>query len=203
MASARYSLPRSIRLDGWACRTSRCVTSLGTIAGTALPHRLYQFAFAPSGWRHACIVLGGESFQALASGLQEVLWMARGVPEEHRTDSLSAAFNNLAEQEELTARYRELCAHYGLRASRNNPGVSHENGSMSAGKRRQAFIDDGRLKLEGTAYVFQEDILFESPSSASDVVVGASSNGWMMWKAKNGKTLEELKRNPPQPPAAA
>ena len=31
--------------------------------------------------------------------------MAGGVPEEHRTDSLSAAFNNLAEQEELTARY--------------------------------------------------------------------------------------------------
>ena len=42
--------------------------------------------------------------------------MVGEVPEEHRTDSLSAAFNNLAEQEELTARYRELCAHYGLRA---------------------------------------------------------------------------------------
>jgi hypothetical protein len=75
------------------------------IAGVALPHRLYQFAFAHSGWRHACIVLGGESFQALASGLQEALWMAGGVPEEHRTDSLSAAFNNLAQQQELTARY--------------------------------------------------------------------------------------------------
>lgn len=108
-----------------------------TIAGAALPHRLYQFAFAHSGWRHACIVLGGESFQALTSGLQEALWMAGGVPEEHRTDSLSAAFNNLAEQEELTARYRELCAHYGLRASRNNPGVSHENGSIEA---RQASL---------------------------------------------------------------
>lgn len=35
--------------------------------------------------------------------------MAGGVPEEHRTDSLS-------EQEQLTARYRELCVHYGLRA---------------------------------------------------------------------------------------
>jgi hypothetical protein len=103
-----------------------------TIAGVALPHRLYQFAFAHSGWRHARLVLGGESFQALSAGLQEALWMAGGVPEEHRTDSLSAAFNNLAEREELTARYRALCEHYQMRASRNNPGVSHENGAIEA-----------------------------------------------------------------------
>jgi hypothetical protein len=35
---------------------------------------------------------GGDSFQVLESDLQEVLWMAGGVPEEHRTDSLSAAY---------------------------------------------------------------------------------------------------------------
>ena len=121
-----------------------------TIVGVVLPHRLYQFAFAHSGWRHACIVLGGESFQALASGLQEALWMAGGVPEEHRTDSLSAAFNNLAEQEELTARYRELCAHYGLRASRNNPGVSHENGSIEARQGSLKTALDQSLLLRGT-----------------------------------------------------
>ena len=67
---------------------------------------------------------------------------------------------------------------------------------MSAGKKRQGLIEDGRLKLDGKSYVFQEDVLFRSPSGASDVVVGASSNGWMLWKAKNGKTLDELKRQP-------
>jgi transposase InsO family protein len=103
-----------------------------SVAGLALPHRLFQFTLAHSGWRHACLVLGGESFQALKAGLQDALWMAGGVPEEHRTDSLSAAFNNLAEREELTVRYRELCLHYGLRASRNNPGESHENGAIEA-----------------------------------------------------------------------
>ncbi|MGH8748746.1 MAG: IS21 family transposase, partial [Burkholderiales bacterium] len=102
------------------------------IAGVAFPHRLYQFSFAHSGWRHARVVLGGESFQALTSGLQQALWMAGGVPEEHRTDSLSAAFNNLAEQEELTRRYEELCQHYAMRASRNNPGESHENGAIES-----------------------------------------------------------------------
>ena len=103
-----------------------------SIAGLALPHRLYQFALAHSGRRHASLVLGGESLQALSAGLQDALWMAGGVPEEHRTDSLSAAFNNLAEREELTTRYRELCLDYGLRASRNNPGESHENGAIES-----------------------------------------------------------------------
>lgn len=120
------------------------------IGGEVLAHRLYQFAFAHSGWRHACIVLGGESFQALTAGLQEALWMAGGAPEEHRTDSLSAAFNNLAEQEELTTRYRELCAHYGLRASRNNSGVSHENGSIEARQGSLKVALDQALLLRGT-----------------------------------------------------
>ena len=97
-----------------------------SVGGLALPHRLYQFALAHSGWRHVRVVLGGESFQSLADGLQDALWMAGGVPEEHRTDSLSAAFNNLAEREELTKRYHALCQHYGLRPTRNNTGVSHE-----------------------------------------------------------------------------
>jgi hypothetical protein len=79
-------------------------------------------------------VLGGESFEALASGLQNALWLLGGVPEEHRTDSLSAAFRNLTADaaKDLTQRYETLCAHYGMRASRNNPGVSHENGSIES-----------------------------------------------------------------------
>ena len=111
-----------------------------SLDGLAFPHRLYQFALAHSGWRHVRVVLGGESFQSLAAGLQDALWMAGGVPEEHRTDSLSAAFNNLAEQEELTKRYRALCQHYGVRPTRNNPGVSHENGSIEA---RQGSLKKG------------------------------------------------------------
>ncbi len=41
------------------------------------------------------MVLGGESFTALASGLQNALWALGGAPVEHRSDSLSAAFRNL------------------------------------------------------------------------------------------------------------
>lgn len=66
--------------------------------------------------------------------------------------------------------------------------------ATSSGKRREALVADGALKLEGNHYVFQRDVLFKSPSGASDTVSGASTNGWALWKAKNGKTLDELKR---------
>ena len=103
-----------------------------TVAGAALMHLLYQFALAYSGWRYVEIVLGGESFAALSSGLQNAAWMMGGVPEEHRTDSLAAAYNNKSEHELLTRRYEALCSHYGMRPSRNNLGESHENGSIES-----------------------------------------------------------------------
>jgi len=63
--------------------------------------------------------------------LQSALSLAGGSPVEHRTDSLSAAFINSVEEQKLTQSYDALCAHYNLRASRNNRGVSHENGRLN------------------------------------------------------------------------
>jgi transposase InsO family protein len=105
-----------------------------TIGGVPLAHRLYHFRLAYSGWSHVKVVLGGESFSALAEGLQEALWRLGGAPAEHRTDSLSAAYKNLSReaQDDLTARYEALCAHYGMTATRNNRGVSHENGAVES-----------------------------------------------------------------------
>lgn len=110
-------------------------TELGvSIAGVPLDHRLYHFRLAFSGWEYVAVVLGGESFVALAEGLQNALWSLGGVPAEHRSDSLSAAFRNLERHavEDLTRRYQELCRHYGMEPTRNNPGVAHENGSIEA-----------------------------------------------------------------------
>jgi hypothetical protein len=63
-----------------------------------------------SGWCHVKVVLGGESFTALSEGLQDAFWRLGGVPMEHRTDSLSAAFKNMARnaKEDVTIRYEEL-----------------------------------------------------------------------------------------------
>lgn len=120
------------------------------IAGVVFTHRLYQFALAYSGWRHVTVIDSGESFMALSTGLQAALWALGGVPEEHRTDSLSAAFNNLAEQEELTKRYADLCSHYGLRATRCNPGQSNENGSIESRNSTLKAALEQALCLRGT-----------------------------------------------------
>ena len=62
------------------------------------------------------------------------MWLLGAVPEEHRTDSLSAAYHNLdqAASDDLTRRYQELCDHYGMRPTRNNRGQAHENGSVES-----------------------------------------------------------------------
>jgi transposase InsO family protein len=123
-----------------------------TIAGAALEHRLYHFRLAFSGFEYAHVVLGGESFVALAEGLQNALWSLGGAPELHRSDSLSAAFRNLDRDAEadLTRRYEQLCAHYGMTPTRNNRGLAHENGAIESahGHLRQAIVD--ALLLRGS-----------------------------------------------------
>jgi hypothetical protein len=89
---------------------------------------------------------------ALAEGLQNALWALGGVPEQHRSDSLSAAFRNLAPdaQADLTQRYEALCAHYGMTPTRNNPGVAHENGSIESPHGHLKKVIKDELLLRGS-----------------------------------------------------
>lgn len=124
-----------------------------TITGQPLPHLLYHFRLPWSGFEHAHVILGGESFVALAEGLQNALWSAGGVPHQHRSDSLSAAFRNLDAEarSDLTRRYDALCAHYRMVPTRNNTGVAHENGAIeSAHGHLKAAIRDALL-MRGSA----------------------------------------------------
>jgi hypothetical protein len=103
-----------------------------TIAGKAFEHLLYHYRLAYSGWQYAHIIQGGESFIALSEGLQNALAACGGVPKQHRTDSLSAAYKNLGGNKALTRLYDELCDHYRLQPTRNNTGIAHENGSIES-----------------------------------------------------------------------
>ncbi len=101
------------------------------ITGVSLDHRL---RLAYSGFDYSYVVLGGESFVALAESMQNALWSLGGAPREHRTDNLSAAFCNLDRdaKDDLTRRYEELFAHDGMWSSRNNSGIAHENGATES-----------------------------------------------------------------------
>ena len=59
---------------------------------------------------------------------------------------------------------------------------------------RDQLIKDGVLKKDGNVYRFTEDHIFSSPSTAAAVVLARTANGWREWKYKDGKTLDEVKR---------
>ena len=105
-----------------------------TIKRAPFDHLMYHFRLPYSGYEYAHVVLGGESFVALSTGLQDALWDLGGVPRYHRTDSLASAYKNLNIQtkEDLTRRYEEFCADYGMQPTRNNRGQAHENGSIES-----------------------------------------------------------------------
>lgn len=82
-----------------------------------------------------------------------------------------------------------------LKGSKARKEVAPSMAKYKTGSRRDALIKEGAMALEGEHYVFQRDVLFKTPSGASDTVTGASTNGWTMWRTKDGKTLDELKRS--------
>ena len=163
-----------------------------TIAGVALDHRLYHFRLAFSGFAHAHVVLGGESFVALAEGLQNALWALGGVPREHRSDSLSAAFRNLARDasEDLTQRYTALMNHYGMVPTRNNAGIAHENGSIESahGHLKQSLED--ALLLRGT----RDFVDLDAYRAFVDLVVGRRNANVAKRIAIEKETLAPLPR---------
>lgn len=105
------------------------------IAGQPFDHLLYHFCLPYSNWESVTVCFA-ESFESLSSGLQNALWELGAVPEEHRTDSLSAAINKPSNTEEFTPRYRGLLAHYRMTASHNTPGRGHENGDIEQAHHR-------------------------------------------------------------------
>jgi hypothetical protein len=105
-----------------------------TIAGQRFHHLLYHFRLIYSKWSYIKVINGGESYPALAEGLQDALLCLGGAPANHRTDSLSAAFKNLSQeaQDDMSQSYEAFCYHYNMKGSRNNPGRGHENGGVES-----------------------------------------------------------------------
>ena len=122
-----------------------------TINGIEFKHLIYQFVLTYSGIRYAQVVQGGESYSALAEGLQNALHSIGGAPLEHKTDSLSAAYNNAYEEQKLTKSYELLCKHYGLKAIRNTKGVSHENGAVETAHGALKHRIEQGIKLRGSS----------------------------------------------------
>ena len=57
---------------------------------------------------------------------------------------------------------------------------------------RSRLIEKGIIVKEENSYRFIQDYLFASPSAASSILLGRSSNGLKEWKNEEGTTLKEL-----------
>lgn len=103
-----------------------------TLAGQPFPHLLYHLVLT-------------------YSNIESCLWQIGGVPEQHRTDNLSAAIHQLDVdgRKDFTARYTALMSHYAMQPSTNNPGVAHENGDVEQAHHRFKQAVDQALRVRG------------------------------------------------------
>jgi hypothetical protein len=53
-------------------------------------------------------------------------------------------------------------------------------------------LEQGVISANGNAYVFNQDYVFNSSSTAAGVIQGRTANGRKDWKNKEGKTLREI-----------
>ncbi len=122
-----------------------------TLGGEPFRHLIYHFVLTYSNVEVASICFG-ETFEALAEGLEKAVWQIGGVPQQHRTDHLSAAVRHLpkTEQEEWTTRYQALMAHYGLLPTWNNTSIAHENGDVEQAHHRFKQAVDQALRVRGS-----------------------------------------------------
>lgn len=136
------------------------VKSPVTIANEPLKHMYFHYRMPASGWAYAQVIYGGESFSAFSDGLQNAFKAAGGVPKEVRTDSLSAAYRNHSNDDDLTERFNELVTHYGFKATRNNRGVAHENGAIESPHGHLKSQVEQALKIRGS-YAFKTREAYE------------------------------------------
>jgi len=59
---------------------------------------------------------------------------------------------------------------------------------------RARLVEAGVMREDGDKVVFEKDHLFGSPSMAAVALLGRSANGWESWKAKDGRTLHQVRR---------
>ncbi len=64
-------------------------------------------------------------------------------------------------------------------------------------KLRDHLLETKIFRAEGEMIVFEKDHLFRSPSMAALAVMGRTANGWIESKDKDGRTLDEVKRQAP------
>jgi predicted GIY-YIG superfamily endonuclease len=81
-----------------------------------------------------------------------------------------------------------------LKGSSGRKDVVASSAGTSREQLRMKLLQAQVLRVEGDRVVFQKDHLFPAPSAAAIAVQGRNANGWTEWRTKDGRTLDEVKR---------
>src|SRR6266568_1108980 len=128
-----------------------CMNALNiTINCQAFKHLLFHFMLPWSHWE-SVMPCFSESFDTLVCGYEKAVWERGCVAPEHRTDNLTAATQAMGSQREFTDRWQQFMAHYGVTPTTNNPGVSHENGSVEKSHDTLKNAIEQELMLRGSS----------------------------------------------------
>jgi hypothetical protein len=120
-----------------------------TINGEAFSHLLFHFILPYSCWE-SIMICQSESFASLAEGFERAVLELGGTLPYHRTDNLSAVSKKVGGERSFTERWEAFTGHYNVRPTRNNPGKSHENGSIEKSHDTFKKAVEQRLLLRGT-----------------------------------------------------
>lgn len=66
--------------------------------------------------------------------------------------------------------------------------------SSSLKELRDELLEQEITECRGGRYIFAQDYTFNSPSTATDFLLGGSNNGWNYWKVETGQTINEVLR---------
>lgn len=158
-----------------------------TIGRQPFDHLLYHFTLTYSNWESVSVCFS-ESLEAFSRGFQEALWRLGGVPKRHRSDSLSAAVNNLSEEREFRTKYRDLLDYYRLEPQRINVRKAHENGDVESSHGHLKAVIEQELLLRGSRdFATREDY-----ETFLTQLIDNRNAGRMPRFAEERETLDEL-----------
>ena len=165
-----------------------CMNALNiTINGQTFKHMLFHFILPYSRWE-AINLCFSESFESLVCGFEKAVWALGYVAGEHRTDNLTAATKAMGSRREFTEKWQMVMTHYNIKPTTNNPGVSHENGSIEKSHDTLKNAIDQMLMLRGSRdFATQQDyVLF-----LQDIVDGRNKYRMVAFE-KETELLQDL-----------
>ena len=99
-----------------------------------------------SNWEYGELCLS-ESYEAVVSGVQNAFLTLGGVTRRLRSDSLTAAVNNLNSKHAFQTGYRSFLEHFGVKGHRINIRQPQENGDCESSHRHLKDYLDHALRL--------------------------------------------------------